>query len=295
MKLLKGYLKLLLLICLSYFTVLPTLKAQGPWLEKKGSGFVQMQTTLPLGGRYNSLILTSFDEPQAINRSVFQADFSIYGLYGISDKLTVIAHLPLKYVDVGATRDSLPNPVLLEEGSLFGMNNLYFAAKYKILDKSLKAAVSVQTSWNTASSDLDNGLATGYLANFFGVFAHLGGGLTPKLYAFADIGYSVGTNGYSDYTSLYLEAGYKVAKPLYLIGHLSIKNSARNGDFDNSTLIQTGLYPNDQDWIGWGGRLMYEAKNGWGITLGSAGAIDANYVGLVKAITVGAFKKWGLR
>lgn len=288
MKLLNDYLKFTFLVCLSYCIFLPTLQAQGPWLQEKGTGFAQFQTTF---GSYNSLFVAELDDLQSINREVSNVDMGLYGTYGITNDLTIIAHVPLKIVSTGATTDSLYSTPLLDEGELFGMSNLYFAAKYKILDKNVKAAVSVQSHWNTASEDLGKGLATGYLGNSVGFFGHVGGGL-DKLYAFADLGYTISGGGYSDYMSLHLEAGYKVVKPLYVIAHVNIRSSRKNGDFDNATLMQTGLHADNQEWVSWGLRLMYETESNWGASIGMAGAFSANYVGAYPPISVGVFRKW---
>ena len=283
-------LKTTFLICFFYLSYSPVAQAQGPWLQEKGTGFLQVQTTVPMG-TYKDLLIGTEYEP--INREVLNLDLGIYGVYGLTDKLTIISQLPFKYVSTGSTTsDSLANPILLEEGNLAGMSNLYFAAKYKVWDKGLKVAVSAQTNLNTISNDLDKGLSTGYMANFYSLFAHVGGGVTSKLYAFADVGYTLGTNGYSNYTSLYLESGYKVTKRTYVILNASIKTSLKNGDFDNGNLLQTGLYPNDQDWVSMGLKVFYETDKNIGFTLGSAILAQANYIGPVAALSFGVFKKW---
>ncbi len=295
MKPMLNLLKAFSLVCLTFIVTIPTY-GQGPWAQEKGTAFLQLQTTLQLQGTYNGLIRDgrAIDDTDPLNRNISSSDLGIYGVYGVSDKFTIIGHLPFKYVASGTQVDSLTSMPLLEEGSLIGLSNVYLAAKYRLWDKGVKAAVSIQTHLNTGSNDLDKGLTTGYLANFFGGFLHVGGGITPKLYAFADIGYVVATNGYSDYSSIYAEVGYEVIKGGYIILNTTIKTSTENGDFDNAgnNLLQTGLYPNDQDWIGLGGKLLYELDNKIGFTLGTASIIRANYTGFVAPVTFGVYKKW---
>ena len=285
------------LLCLIACMISLTAYAQGPWLQKKNTGFLQLQTTLQAQGTYDGLILNGIsvtDTETNINREIANSDVGIYAIYGLTDKLTLFSHLPFKYVASREATDSLYNPTLLEEGSLFGLSNYQLGVKYGILDKGLQLAISLQTSWNTASSDLEKGLTTGFLSNSFGLFGHVGGSLSPRIYSFLDLGYNAATNDYSDFLSANVELGFKAAKArnLWIILNLTLRESMENGDFLNENLLQTGLYPNDQEWKGYGIKLLYEGKNQIGFTLGTAGAFSANYVGFAGPITFGTFKKW---
>ncbi len=271
--------------------------AQGPWSQEKNTGFVQLQTTLQAQGTYDGLILTGTSPTETetnINREVANSDLGIYATYGLTDKFTLITHLPFKYVATQEQTDSLYSPTLLEEGSLYGLSNVLFGVKYGLLDKKLKVAVSIQTSWRTGTENLEKGLATGYLSNSFGLFGHAGGSLSSRWYTFIDFGYNISTNDYSDFILANFELGFKAsnAKNLWLVLNTNFRESMENGDFFNENLLQTGLYPNDQEWRGYGIKALYEMNNQIGFTLGTAGAFSANYVGFAGPLTFGIFKKW---
>ncbi|MEM7372396.1 MAG: hypothetical protein AAF587_27500 [Bacteroidota bacterium] len=271
--------------------------AQGPWVQKKHTGFVQIQTTLQAQGTYDGLIVNEVritDTETNINREVASSDVGIYAIYGLTDKLTLFTHLPFKYVATKEQTDSLYHPTLLEEGRLFGLSNYQAGIKYRVLDNKLKVAVSLQSSWNTASQDLEKGITTGYLANSFGIFGHVGGSFASRWYSFLDLGYNVSTHEYSDFVNANVELGFQAVKTksLWIVLNVNIRESLENGDFVNENLLQTGLYPNDQEWKGYGIKIFYELKNHIGFTLGTAGAFSANYVGFAGPLTFGIFKKW---
>lgn len=282
-----------LLTSLFFLALIPSVFAQGPWTQKKKAGFAQFQATVPFG-TYEELMVEGQDENQSLNRSVLNMDFGIYANYGITDKITVFTNIPFKYVATKGTTDSLYNPILLEEGGLFGLSNLHLGVKYGLLDKKVKLATSFQTNLNTSNTDLGRGLATGYQSNSFGLFAHVGGSFAKRFYSFADLGYNFSTNNYSDYINVFFEFGYKPIdkRTLWLILNVSAKESMNNGSFFNENLAQTGLYPNDQQWIGYSLKAMYETEKKIGFTFSTAGALSANYVGLVGAVSVGVYKKW---
>ena len=181
MKTISYFLPLLLLI--SLLSISPNSYAGGPWLLKKKTGFLQFQA-IPSAYRYSRLLNGNLRETTPINREVWNADYNFYGEFGLSDKLDITLNVPFKTVSTGPATDSLYFPTLLPEGSLVGISNTIVGLKYGILDDDLKLALSVQAGLNTASTDLEKGLATGYQANSLGLIAHVGGSINEKSYAF---------------------------------------------------------------------------------------------------------------
>jgi len=266
--------------------------AGGPWLFPQKSGFVQLQATIP-AYRYDSLLMGTIRDVQALNRPVFNSDFNLYAEFGITDNIDIIAMLPAKYVSTSEALESQSFSKLLPEGSLFGLSNAKLGIKYGLLDKKIKAAVSFQASFNTVSRDAEKGLATGYDANIFGLYFHVGGSITPKLYMFAEAGYNLFTGGYSDLLDVHLEVGYRIWKPFSVIFTIDSRISIRNGSLNDERLIQTGLYPNNQESIVGSVKFVLESTSGYGVMFGTALIpIYMKYIGFAGAFTVGAFKKW---
>ena len=265
--------------------------AGGPWLQEKNAGYFQVYGVIPAYA-YSSLLNGSFiNDVQGVNRKTIHSDFGFYSEYGISDNLNVIAKLPYKYVSTGELTDQTYFPEVLPAGSLSGLGNVELDIKHKILDENLKVAVSLNTLWNTANQDFEKGLATGYSANAFGLTAHIGRG-SEKHYGFLEIGYQNFTNNFSDVLELTIEYGWKLGDRFYLMAVLNVSQSLKNGDYFNANLLQTGLYPNNQEWGYISAKMAYETKNGWGINAAlPVMPIKFKYVGFNGTIGLGVFKK----
>ncbi len=264
---------------------------QGPWTQKKGKGFIQFQSILP-AYRYESLLNGRFiNDKQGINRKTFNSDYSFYLEYGLGNKLDVIASLPFKYISTGGLTDEQHFDNLLEEGDLFGLSNPRLAIRYGLLEKKVKVAVSLQTSWNTISKDLDKGLATGFDANSFGAMVHIGRS-KEKHYGFLAIAYHKYTNDFSDVLEINLEHGWTLGQKWNLALALNARHSLDNGTYRNENLEQTGFYPNDQEWAAISVKAAYEMANGFGLNLVMPLVpINFKYVGFNGTIGLGIYKK----
>jgi hypothetical protein len=263
--------------------------AGGPWTNGKKKGFFQLQATIPLG-TYNLLFLEDGSDLE-LNRGVTDFHLQAYLEYGFTDNLSLTGSLPYKFV---ATNDEI-NPAadlpLLPSGKLNGIGNIELALKYKFFDKSFVAATSIKAELNSISRDMEKGLATGYGANGIGIYGHLGKGLN-RFYTFVEGGYMFKDHNYSDEVRINFEAGYKAVDELWLALVFDIRESMKNGNFDEMNLIQTGLYPNNQEYFAFGFKTFYEFKNKIGLSASTFGAFGGNYAAHLATINIGVFKKW---
>lgn len=262
----------------------------GPWLVKKKSGFLELQTTQPLG-KYNKLFLEN-GQTLNLNRSVLDITYQAYLEYGISDKINIITNLPLKVISTHEEQNILNNPILLEKGNLVGLGNYKLLLKYKLSDKKLNSAISLQTSFNTISKNLNKGLSTGYDANYIGLYVHLGKSFNSKLYTFIEGGYNKTLSNFSDYLDIHYELGYQIKKSFWGALTFDIRESFKNGNYNNPNLKQTGFYTNNQEYFAYGLKASYELKNKIGFTFATFGAFSGNYVAKIATVSVGIFKKW---
>lgn len=274
---------LLLTICTISF-------AGGPWLLPKKSGFLQVQATLPVG-TYNRLFLAN-NKFTDLNREVVDVNIQAYLEYGITDKINLITVLPYKYISTGAEQSPLTNPTLLPSGSLSGLSNYKLALKYRISDKDLKIAMSVQSSFNSTKKDLEKGLITGHEANSLGLYAHFGKSFSEKVYSFLEGGINSVSNNFSDFYEIHYELGYQIKPSLWSAFTLDIRESLRNGNYRNENLRQTGFYTNDQEYFAFGFKTSYELKNKIGFTGAVFGAFSGNYVAYLSTYSIGIYKKW---
>ncbi len=280
--------KILILTTLSFWTLIGS--AQSPWLYQKNKGFFQVQTTF-LAFPYESLVVGKRSETVDINREVITYDVNAYFEYGLSDQWNVIGKIPVRYVASGDETGLLNSPTLLEEGSLFGMSNIEIGIKRQLLDQKIKISSSLQVILNTVNKDLSKGLITGYDYNAIGIFGHAGGSLGDRGYVFSDVGVMKTSNDFSDYFQQHIEAGRRFGRAFWVRLTLDIRRSFKNGDYKNETLLQTGLSPNDQEWVGFGLGFSYETESQIGFNFSTGGALDAQYIGLAAPITFGIYKK----
>jgi hypothetical protein len=260
--------------------------AGGPWLNKKKEGFFQLQSTFP-GGAYNRLFLENGKELE-LNTSVLDYTIQAYLEYGITDKLNLISTLPFKYVST-SSKSSLN---LLPDGNLSGLGNYKLGVKYRISDKNLKIATSVQSSLKTISKDLDKGLITGYDANTVGAYFHIGKGFSQNIYSFLDVGINIMSNNFNDYLDIHYELGYQIKPSLWTAFTLDLRESITNESYIVENLRQTALYTNNQEYFAFGFKGSYEFKNKIGFTAATFGAFSGNYVAKISTFSVGIYKKW---
>lgn len=279
------------LVYIASYLICPILIAQSPWLYTRHQGFYQVQTTF-LAFPYSAVIDGRTLESRVdINREVYTADVSLYFEHGLSDSWNLIGKIPFRYASSGDQVDELHYQVLLPEGTITGLSNLEFALKRKLIDRKIKIAATLRAIINTTSANLEKGLITGYKYNALGLFGHIGGSMGEKLYVFTDLGYVTTSNDFSDYFNQHIEAAYYLGRVFWLRLTVDVRMSMKNGSYDNQTLIQTGLSPNDQGWVGYGFGLTYETKNRVGFDFSMGGAIQATYVGYAAPLTIGIYKK----
>jgi hypothetical protein len=262
----------------------------GPWLVKGKSGFLELQTTLP-AGKYSQLFLED-GSTLNLNRSALDMTFQTYLEYGVSDKINLITSLPFKVISTHETQDVLTNPLLLEKGNLNGFGNYKLGFKYGLTDKKVNIAVSIQGPFNTISNDLNKGLATGYNANYIGLYGHIGKSLNEKTYTFIDAGYNLTNGVFSDYIDIHYELGYRLKESFWGAFTLDIRESMKNGIQTNNSLSQTGFYTNNQEYFAFGIKASYEFKNKIGLTVAPFGGLSGNYVAKVFTFSLGVYKKW---
>jgi hypothetical protein len=276
---------LTILILLPFFG-----SAGGPWLSKKKSGFLQFQSTFP-GGAYSKLFLENGDNLN-LNRDILDYNFQIYLEYGITDKLNIITTLPYKYISSRNNGNDLTNNNLLSNGNLSGLGNYKLALKYKLSNKKLKAALSIQSSFNTVSKDLEKGLITGYASNSIGLYTHIGKSFSSKLYSFAEGGINVSGNSFSNFYEIHYELGYQLKPSFWTVLTFDVRESLKDGSFKDNNLRQTGFYTNNQEYFAYGLKIAYELKNKIGFTAATFGAFSGNYVAKISTFSIGLYKKW---
>lgn len=269
----------ILTLTILLFTLVQTADAGGPWPRKKGSGYAQ------LGFTYVGYSQFFNDQGKVVpmRRSVIDFTSQAFIEYGLTDKLTLTANLPFKYVsssekiahaDSTYFRDTVPS------GNLFGLSNVMFGLKYNVINKKVLFSVGLNTEANVAKYDSITTLRTGPSAWVFHPYVSVGGSfLQGKLYTFLDAGYRLRLNGYSDEVDLNYELGYTWNQKTYFILNVSGRVSMMEGSKDNNVTapvdpndsnsslhpygrdLHTSLYPNNQQYVGYGLKFIQKIKH----------------------------------
>jgi hypothetical protein len=254
-----------------------TASAGGPWPLKKNSGYAQLGFTY-IG---YSKFFNHEGKVTDLRRPVTDFTSQLYLDYGLSDKLTLTANLPFKYVssaDKISSPDSLYFQDTLQAGNLFGLSNVMLGLKYNIINKKVLFSAGLNVEANVAKYDSLTALRTGPSAWVFHPYVSVGTSF-GKFYTFLDAGYRLRLNNYSDEVDLKFEFGYSWNQKTYFILNVSGRVSMQEGSYNNNVTpvvnpldstsvslhpngrdLHTSLYPNNQQYIGYGLKFIQKIK-----------------------------------
>ncbi len=266
-------------LVLLFLTVFQAAHAGGPWPRKKNSGYAQLGFTY-VG--YNSFF-NDAGTVTPMRRYVTDFTSQVYLEYGLTDRLTMMTNLPFKYVASGEDilnsdstyfRDTVPN------GSLFALSNVMLGLKYNIINKKVLFSAGFNAEANVAKYDSLTTLRTGPSAWVFHPYLSVGSSFVQgKLYTMLDVGFRLRTNGYSHEADFNFELGYSWNYKTYFIASFAGRFSVQNGSYDNNVTtvfnesdstvttvhpfgrdLHTSLYPNNQQYIGYGLKFIQKIK-----------------------------------
>lgn len=266
-----------------------TLFAQSPWTQKKGSGYYQASVNLI--GNYSTLHFNGSDSWN-LSREVSDMTAAVYGEYGLTDKITVIAELPYKFLSTGSTL--LPNPSVVnptnQEGSLNTLGNIKLGLRNQFINKSVVFSGQLTLELPTSTYDDKTGLSAGYDAVSIIPSISVGKGY-DKYYGYLSIGTGIKSNNYSEDLRVSGEFGAKVLDRLWIIGVLDVLKSFENGDYvAESRNLETGLYVDQQEYTALGLKFILEATDKLGFNAGFYGG-PGNFVASQVSMNFGVYLK----
>jgi len=272
--------KLSILLLLFSFNLL----AQSPWTKKKKEGYVQLSFTTI--SNYSELY---GKDKGTIPREITDNTLQLYSEFGLSDKTTLIASVPLKMVKTGKLAVPL---TVLEEESKTSLGNIQVGIKHNFSNKKWLLTGQLTIEANTGSYNAASGLRTGYDAWSFTPLFIAGRGF-DRWYIQAFTGFDIRTNNYSSNYKLGGEIGYKTLDWLWIAGFLDGVASLNNGDITLPTEnLTTGLYVNNQGYAGFGLKFIGEINNYFGANIALGGAFTGNNVAKAPAISFGIYHKF---
>lgn len=245
--------------------------AGGPWPLKKNSGYAQLGFSY-LG--YNKFF-NQDGKVTDLRRPVTDLTTQLHIDFGITDRLTMTANLPFKYVssaDRISSADTSYFKDTVQAGGLFSLSNVMLGLKYNIINKKILFSAGLNVEANVAKYDSLSTLRTGPDTWVFHPYVSVGTTFAQeKLYLLLDAGYRIRLNKYSHEADFNFELGYSWNQKTYFIATVAGRFSVQNGSYDNNVTavtdatdptskslhpygrnLHTSLYPNDQQYIGGG-------------------------------------------
>ena len=262
-----------------------SLIAQSPWTKEKSEAYLQLSYTTISG--YSEL----FGDPElTTEREINDNTLQLYTEYGLSDKTTLIASVPLKMVSSNGLVTATTTP-FTTESTKTALGNIELGIKHNFINKKWLLSGQLNVELNTGSFDEASGLRTGYDAFTVTPLIITGRGFN-NWYIQAFTGVAIRTNDYSSAYKLGGEVGYKALDWLWVAGFLDGVASFHNGDLNQTvTNTKTGLYVNDQSYGAFGLKLAGEIKDNFGLNVGFGGAFGGRNVAKKPAISFGVFYK----
>ena len=262
--------------------------SQSAWVQPKGAVYTQLS--------YNDI--SNYDrvfnkEGGDIYPSRVMSDRTVqwYTEYGISDKVSLVAIVPFKMLKTGDAIAERSFPLTIQRGNFTGLGNLGLAGRYKLPIKNHNVTAQFQVDFNTVSKDQATGLQTGRDAYTFTPTIAYGKG-SAKRYFQAHTGLFFRTNGYSNGWRLYGEGGMKFFNQLWVVAFVDIVESFQDGNrVASSEQLQTALFLNNNEYGGFGIKLIEELTKDFGVTAAVGGAFYAHLEAHKASLNFGVYYK----
>ncbi len=220
--------------------------AQQAWTKEKGKFYAQVGgSALSYNQALNGKVKPSEWTP--LNAKFSDITLQAYGEYGITDKLTVSAQLPLKIL----SSSGVVQPSTITEGSLVGLSNIQTALTANIYNKDgIVVSGKINLSLPTAKFDIKTGLRTGFDAFSAEPSLLLGFGHS-KFFASGELGYVLRNNGYANRIHAGAQIGKFFGKNKKMLGifALELMKTAANGTYNDATSTKTALYLSNQSYL----------------------------------------------
>jgi len=269
-----------------------SLIAGGPWPQKKGKGYFKLSEWWTVFDQH-------YTDNGRIDPNVTTGIFntSFYGEYGLSDRFTVVANVPLisrNYMNnlrSGTTRE-----IIVPGEAINTVGDLDISFKYGLTKASAKIPVALTLTLGiptgTASAGTLNNLQTGdgefnqILRLDFGKSLQLG---KIPAYISAYTGVNNRSNDFSEEFRYGVELGLGFAKSkLWISSRLTAIESFRNGA-TAATITSTSLFANNSEFTSLGLEASYYITKSIGISAGFASALKGQIIAASPSYSVGVF------
>ncbi|MEO9894673.1 hypothetical protein [Aurantibacter sp.] len=260
--------------------------SQGAWTKSKNEVYTQLSYYSISGysGIYG-------DPGYQSERKLTDNTIQIYSEYGLSDKTTVVLSLPIRMIKAEGLVDANATPITIE-GSETALGNITIGVKQQLHKGTWAVAAQLNLGLNSGKFFEYSGLRSGYDTYTVSPKINVGRSFGP-FYAQGSTGVDIRFNDYSSSFVFDAELGAQPLKRLWTIGFLNSSTSFNNGDvvLPASNLV-TGFYVNDQEYVAYGFKLIFEATDNFGVLANYTGAISGNNVPRRAVLGAGIYGKF---
>lgn len=265
----------------------------GGWPKKKGTGYFKLSEWWIVANRH-------FTSSGGIDPNATRATFitSLYGEYGLTDRLTLQGYFPMFVRTLQNEQVSATTGDILQEGDAFNsIGDINLGLKYGLTKPGSKyvAAASMTLGLPTGASSggSDGSYQTG--DGEFNQMLRLDVSRSFKLLglpAFGNLygGFNNRTNNFSDEARFGAELGVADKnRKFWLFTKLDAIESFKNGATAASGGNGESLFANNSEYISYTFEGAYKVKEKWGVTASYAGAFRGEIIFANPTYSVGVF------
>lgn len=266
-------------------------QAGGGWTQPKGGLYLKLSEWWIVSNQH-------FTDAGLIDPNTTSGVFntSLYGEYGITDRLTAVAYFPLfSRAYMNNVISGTTGEVLIEGEAINSIGDTDLSLKYALTPKSkIRTALTLTLGLplgNEAGGSQRN-LQTGDGEFNQMISFDASSGFQVKkvqLYGTATLGFNNRNNGFSDEFRYGLEIGAGLLKgKLWLIGRLTGVESFKNGTL-SSDANSTSIFANNSEFTSYGAEVAYKITPKFGISAGYASAFRGEIIFANPSYSVGVF------
>ena len=273
----------LLILCCSVSLV------AGPWPQKKGNGYFKLyEFWLKFDQHYTS---NGEIDP---NATLGLYNTAFYGEYGLSDRFTLVANVPVYSRNVINNQISgTRGDVIIPGEAIGGLGDTDLGLRFGLSKPGASLALSTTLTLGLPLGESAGGeqmnLQTGDGEFNQMLMFEAGKSLGSGGYVSAGLGVNNRTNGFSDEFRYNLEGGIAIAdQRIWLIGRLQGSKSFKNGD-TAETITSASIFSNNAEYLSLGGEVNVYVTKKFGVSAGVAGALSGRIIAAAPAYTAGVF------
>ncbi len=256
------------------------LQAGGPWPQARGKGYFKLSQWWIIADRH--FTDAGLTDPNVTN-GVFTT--SIYGEYGLTDRLTAIAYVPFfSRAYFNNTVSGTTGEVLIPGEAINGLGDTDISLSYGLITGGpvvLSARIMLGLPTGIASGGSQGNLQTG--DGEFNQMLQVDAGTSFRLgnasgWASGYIGYNNRTNGFSDELRAGLEAGITfLDQRFYALIRLFTVQSMFNGNREDTSGGQS-LFANNAEHFSYSPEIAWNINDTWGVAASFAGAFSGRLI-----------------